>query len=104
MAAKAGADYVAPYIGRLEKAKQDPWQTLTTIIKVFDNYRFKTKILGASIHTIEQAMKWAEIGIFGITVKEDIFLRLIQDDPITVQQVQEFSQDWKLVQSSTLLQ
>lgn len=95
MAALAGADYIAPYLSRLEKAGEDPWTVLSTMSRILHNYRLKTKILGASINSVEQVLKCAEIGIYGVTLKEEIFDRLIEDHSMTIQNVQKFSEDWK---------
>lgn len=94
MAALAGANYVAPYLGRMEKAGIDPWQSLQSIIQFFSNSRFKTKILGASLQTVEQVLKCAELGIYGVTIKDDLFEKLIQDDELTSNMVKQFSADF----------
>lgn len=93
MAALAGVDYVAPYLSRLEKSGGDPWSTLKSIQDIFHNYKLKTKILGASISTIEQVVKCAEIGIYGITIKDEIFEKLMEDYPLTRQCVAKFAED-----------
>jgi transaldolase len=102
MAALAGADYLAPYLGKIEKAGGSPWETLTSITRILNNYHLTTKILGASIYGLEQAAKCAELGIFGITVKETIFEKMIEDHPLTLQSVQEFMEDAKHLQASVL--
>jgi transaldolase len=95
MAALAGADYVAPYLGRLEKAGGDPWIMLKSILRIFQTYRLNTKILGASLQTIEQVIQCAEIGIHGVTVKDDLFEKLIETDGMTLQGVEQFAKDWQ---------
>lgn len=100
MAALAGADYVAPYLGRLEKAGEDPWAILKNIAHMFSIYRLNTKILGASLQTVEQGLKCAEIGIYGITVKDELFEKLIENDPMTVQSVEQFTKDWQTVNAA----
>lgn len=95
MAAIAGADYIAPYISRLEKTGQDPWAMLASIIRIFNNYRFKTKILGASIKTVEQVMQCTELGLYGVTIKEDLLDQLMEDHALTTQSVQTFIEDYK---------
>lgn len=91
MAALAGANYVAPYLSRMEKAGEDPWTALKTMMQMFQNYRLKTKILGASISSIEQVVKCATTGIYGITIKDAVFEELIADQPLTMQAMQAFS-------------
>ncbi|WP_068467620.1 transaldolase family protein [Candidatus Protochlamydia phocaeensis] len=105
MAALAGANYVAPYINRIEKAGEDPWKVLACILHIFHNYRLQTKVLGASLSSAEQVIKCAEAGIYGVTLKEEIFEKMIEDDALTSQGVQQFAEDWKkagLVNSSFL--
>lgn len=97
MAALAGADYVAPYLGRLENVGGDPWTMLRMIVHLFQSQRLKTKILGASLHTVEHVLKCAEAGIYGVTVKDDLFEQLIESDPMTIKGVQQFANDWKNV-------
>ena len=97
MAALAGADYVAPYIGRLEKINKDPWTMLKTIIHLFHTYRIQTKILGASLNSVEQVLQCAEAGIYGVTVKDELFEKLIEDDSLTLKDVEQFASDWKKV-------
>lgn len=103
MAALAGAGYVAPYINRMLNAGDDPWSALNDMTRILQNYRLKTKILGASINSIEQAMKCAEIGIYGITVKEDVFEQLLEDHPLTTQSLQQFQESWRNVQAPALM-
>jgi transaldolase len=97
MAALAGADYVAPYLGRLEKSGGDPWVLLKSILHIFQTYRLNTKILGASLQTVEQVIQCAEIGIYGVTVKDDLFEKLIETDAMTLQGVEQFAKDWQNV-------
>lgn len=91
LAALAGANYVAPYLGRLEKEGGDPWNLLREIAHLFQTYRLKTNILAASLPSVEHVIKCGEIGIFGVTVKEDLFEKLIQSDPLTVREVEQFA-------------
>lgn len=99
MASLAGADYVAPYLGRLEKAGGDPWATLSSIIRILQNYRSKTKILGASIQNIEQVIRCAEMGIYGVTIRDPLLDRLLENHSLTVKGVNQFSEDWKKVET-----
>lgn len=94
LAAIAGANYVAPYIGAIEKNNGNPWQLLKTLVHIFAQYRLTTKILGASIHSIEQVMQCAEIGISAITIKDDLFEKLVQSDPLTLERTEQFAKDW----------
>ena len=95
MASLVGADYVALYINRIEQSGNDPWIILSSIIQMYDNYKIKTKILGASICSVEQVTKCAELGIYGVTLKDGIFQQLIADHPLTTECVSNFNEDWK---------
>ncbi len=95
MAALAGANYVAPYISRIEKMGKDPWEMLTSMTTIFHHYRLPTKILGASLSSVEQVVKCAEIGIYGVTLKDDVFEKMIDDHPATLEGVHQFTEDWK---------
>lgn len=100
LAALAGANYVAPYLGRLEKAGGNPWILLESIMGQFQTYRLKTRILGASLNEIEQVVKCAEAGIYGVTVKDELFEKLIETDPLTQKSVDAFAEDWKKIPAS----
>lgn len=100
LAALAGADFVAPYLGRLEMAGENPWKMLTSIVQIFHNYRLKTKILGASLHTVEHVLQCAEAGIYGVTIKDELFEKLIENDEMTLKGVEQFANDWKNINSS----
>jgi len=102
MAAIAGADYIAPYVSQLENHQGDPCVTLTSMMKIFQNYQLKTKILGASIKDVDQAMRCAEIGVYGITVKESIFEKLVEDHSLTPERLQKFLDDGKLINAPFL--
>lgn len=102
LAVLAGADYVAPYLSHIEKAGLDPWVSLKSIMSMLQNYRFKTKVLCASIHHLDQIIKCAELGIHSITIKESLFEKMIQDHPLTNERVQKFAEDWKNVNTPLL--
>jgi len=95
MAALAGADYVAPYLGRLEKAGKNPWEILKTIVNLFSTYDLKTRILGASLQTVEHVLQCAELGIYGVTVKDELFEKLIETDEMTQKGVEQFAREWR---------
>jgi len=92
MAALAGADYVAPYLSHIEKNGEDPWQTLKTIVQIFQNYRLKTRILGASLSSIDHFIKCASIGIYGVTLKEHLLEELVGNQFLTTQALEVFAQ------------
>ncbi|MCE2982480.1 MAG: hypothetical protein LW832_02825 [Parachlamydia sp.] len=97
MAALAGAYYVAPYLSRIEAGGENPMEMLAMTQDIFRNYQLQTKILAASIHHVQQVLQCASLGIFGATLKADLFEKLIVDHPLTEEGVDRFEEDWKQV-------
>ena len=62
LAAKAGADYVSPFIGRLDDISTDGLQLISQIRGIYDNYMFKTEILAASVRHTTHVIECAQIG------------------------------------------
>lgn len=91
-AALAGANYVAPYLTKIENSGGDPWMLIKTTQQFFQNYRLKTKILGASISTVDQIIQCAAAGIYGVTLKATVFEEFVGDQPLTVEAVNVFSE------------
>ncbi|WP_011176526.1 transaldolase family protein [Candidatus Protochlamydia amoebophila] len=100
MAALAGANYVAPYISRIEKLGENPWPMLESLTKTFQQYQLQTKIMGASLNSVDQVIKCAEIGIYGVTLKDDLFEKMIEDYSPTVEGVHQFADEWEHVPTS----
>ncbi len=72
IAAKAGADFVAPYINRLDNIVSDGVRVVEEISDIFKNYDIKTKILAASFKTVEQVHKVSMSGAHAITINPDL--------------------------------
>lgn len=100
LAALVGAKYVAPYLGRLETQGENPWDMLQTTMNLFQVYNLKTKILAASLPTVEHVLKCAEKGIYGVTLKKEIFHQLLESDSSTLKCMEQFSIDWKTIPHS----
>jgi transaldolase len=62
LAAKAGANYVSPFLGRLDDVSQDGLDLIAQIRHIYDNYGYETEILAASIRHVMHIIKCAEIG------------------------------------------
>lgn len=90
-AALAGADYIAPYLSKIEKAGHSAALTLKTIQQILQNYRLKTKVLGASIDSIELIVTCATAGIYGITLKDSVFDEFVGDQFLTKDALHAFS-------------
>jgi transaldolase len=95
LAAKAGATYVSPFIGRLDDIGENGVQLIEDIKKVFNNYKnIKTKILSASVRSVEHFNAVAAIGSDVATVPVKIFKELHKHH-LTDKGVDIFTADWK---------
>jgi len=95
LAAKAGATYVSPFIGRLDDIGENGVQLIEDIKKVFNNYKnIKTKILSASIRSVEHFNAVAAIGSDVATVPVKVFKELHKHH-LTDKGVDIFTADWK---------
>lgn len=95
IAALIGADYIAPYIGQIERNGQDPLAMLQAISKCYQNYQVKTEILCASIGSLEQICRCAELGMPHVTLKEALFSQLLATDPKTQERINHFETVWQ---------
>ncbi len=96
IAAMAGADYVAPYVNRLDNIVSDGVNVVSEIVDIFDIYKLPTKVLAASFKTVEQVHKCAMVGTHAITVNPELFESLIFH-PLTGAAIHSFSNDWEKV-------
>src|SRR5437667_105725 len=97
IAAKAGASYVSPFIGRLDDVGQEGMDVIREARAIFDNYNIETEILAASIrhprHVVEAAMIGADVA----TLPPDVLKKLLLH-PLTDRGLDQFLADWsKLV-------
>ena len=93
LAAKAGATYVSPFIGRLDDIGLDGMELIEEIRTIFDNYDFKTQILAASIRTVNHVKEAALIGADVITAPPAT-LRALVKHPLTDKGLSDFLADW----------
>jgi transaldolase len=101
LAAKAGATYVSPFVGRLDDAGEDGVQLLHDIRAVFDNYAFDTEILAASIRTPDHVTSAAIAGADAATLPPEVFEALFKH-PLTEQGLELFKADWAKTGQSIL--
>ena len=94
MAAKAGATFISPFIGRLDDAGQDGMELIREIRHIYDNYGFATEILAASIRHVTHVRDAALAGSDVATMPPAIFRALIQH-PLTDKGLAAFLEDWK---------
>ena len=94
LAAKAGADYVSPFIGRLDDLNLKGVELISDIKSVYSNYKFSTKILAASIRTINHVKECARHGADVATIPINIFEGLVKH-PLTDSGLSQFTADWE---------
>ena len=94
LAAKAGATYVSPFIGRLDDININGMDLIADIRRIFDNYDFETQILAASIRTLNHVREAALIGADVATVPTST-LRALVKHPLTDKGLETFLSDWK---------
>jgi transaldolase len=99
LAAKAGADFVSPFIGRLDDISQVGMDLIADIRKIFSNYAFKTEIIVASVrnpvHVVDAALIGADIATIPFAVIEQLIKH-----PLTDIGVQKFLEDYKKIPKS----
>jgi transaldolase len=95
LAAKAGATFVSPFVGRLDDAGQDGMELVREIRTVFDNYAdLGTQILAASIRTVGHVKQAAMIGADVATIPPAV-LRALVKHPLTDKGLEQFLADWR---------
>lgn len=93
LAAKAGATYISPFIGRLDDIGLNGMDLIGEIRTIYDNYDFTTKILAASIRTVNHIKEAALIGADVATVPPSI-MKLLVKHPLTDKGLDTFLNDW----------
>ena len=94
LAAKAGAKYVSPFIGRLDDNGQDGMNLIKEIHQVFENYKFSTQILVASVRHPMHVVEAAKIGADVVTLPPDILGKMLKH-PLTDIGLKNFLADWE---------
>lgn len=94
LAAKAGATYISPFVGRLDDTNIDGMELIADIRRIYDNYGFDTQILAASIRTANHIREAALIGADVATVPAAT-LKSIVKHPLTDKGLEGFLADWK---------
>jgi transaldolase len=94
LAAKAGAGFISPFIGRLDDINLDGMQLIADIRRIYDNYAFGTEILAASIRSPNHAAEAARIGADVMTAPPDV-IRKMAAHPLTDKGLETFLKDWE---------
>ena len=102
LAAKAGASFISPFIGRLDDIGENGMALIADIVQIYGNYpTFKTEVLAASIRHPMHVVDAAKIGAHVVTVPPNI-LRMLFNHPLTDKGLDAFLADWKKTGQSIL--
>lgn len=96
IAALAGADFVAPYVNRLDNIVSDGVQVVSEIVDMFKAHNINCKVLAASFKTVEQIHKIAMSGCHSVTINPELFETLTYH-PMTQYAIDDFNADWQTV-------
>jgi transaldolase len=98
LAAKAGASYISPFVGRLDDIGQNGMSLIADIVQIYDNYNFDTEVLVASVrhpmHIVESALLGAHVA----TIPFKVIQQLVKH-PLTDKGLESFLSDWKKIGS-----
>ena len=94
LAAKAGATFISPFIGRLDDINVDGMDLIADIRTIYDNFGYETQILAASIRTVNHVTQSALIGADVITAPPAVIKKLA-DHPLTKSGLDAFLADWE---------
>jgi len=96
MAAKAGAAYVSPFVGRLDDVAQNGMELVEQILGIYDNYGFTTEVIVASVRHPMHVLKAAMLGADIATIPFNVIAQLAKH-PLTDTGIEKFLADWKKV-------
>lgn len=94
LAAKAGATFISPFIGRLDDINLDGMELIADIRQIYDNYAFDTQILAASIRTVNHAFQSAQIGADVMTAPPSV-IKAMAAHVLTDKGLEAFMKDWE---------
>ena len=101
LAAKAGASFISPFVGRLDDIGEKGMDLIEDIVIIYENYGFDTEILVASVRTSQHVVDAALIGAHVVTVPPKIIHELY-NHPLTDKGLKAFLDDWKKTGQSIL--
>jgi transaldolase len=96
LAAKAGATYISPFVGRLDDVSQDGMELISDIVEIYDNYGYDTEVLVASVRHPLHILASAKMGAHVATAPLSVLLQLSKH-PLTDIGLQKFLADWEKV-------
>ncbi|MGO0123236.1 fructose-6-phosphate aldolase [Desulfothermobacter acidiphilus] len=98
LAAKAGASFVSPFVGRLDDVGQEGMELVRDLARIFTHYGFSTEIIAASIRHPMHVVEAARAGAHIATVPFSVLTRMLQH-PLTDVGIQRFLEDWERLQA-----
>ena len=101
LAAKAGASFISPFIGRLDDIGSDGINLISEITEIYDIHGFETKVLAASIRSVQDIIDSAKFGADVATIPPK-FLKAMYNHPLTDKGLADFLADWKKTGQSIL--
>ncbi len=99
LAAKAGATFVSPFVGRLDDISTDGMELISDIVQIYDNYNFSTEIIVASVRHPMHVLESARLGADIATIPYKVIAQLAQH-PLTDIGLEKFLSDWQKVPKS----
>ncbi|MDC3064513.1 fructose-6-phosphate aldolase, partial [Euryarchaeota archaeon] len=99
MAAKAGATYVSPFIGRIDDTGHDGMNLIAEIMETWEKYDISTKVLAASIRHPTHVLQCMQLGAHTATMPAKIFRQLMKH-PLTDKGLEGFMRDWAEVEAA----
>ena len=101
LAAKAGASFISPFVGRLDDIGEKGMNLIEDIVIIYENYGFTTEVLVASVRTTQHVMEAALIGAHVATLPPKVILKLYNHE-LTNKGLKAFLDDWKKTGQSIL--
>ena len=103
LACHTGVSYLAPYYSHIEETGVASENALAAMLHTVEYYGFETKVLVASLRSLDQMTICLEHGAHGVTLKPSLFNELIGDHPLTLKHIEKFSEDAKEGSPSKLI-
>ena len=98
LAAKAGATYISPFVGRLDDVGMDGMGIIADIIEIYENYAFSTQVLVASIRHTQHVLDSATLGADVATIPYGVLKKMFKH-PLTDSGIISFNNDWEKVKA-----
>ena len=96
LAAKAGATYISPFIGRIDDVGQNGMLVIEELVEIYENYALPTQVLAASIRHPQHVLESARIGADVATIPYNVLMQMFKH-PLTDMGIEKFEADWQKV-------